>query len=368
MVIKIIEKFWYKAARTVIKAGNLPIAVSDTIITLLQTIMTEEQAKFIVKTLKKPSLNIDQIKAKSDLDDATLKKMLNDLMNNGIVVGLPSRRTGVMVYRLLGPFPGMFEYTLMKGETGEKQEKLAKLFDKFFHQVSEGTQKNYDDIIIQFEKIPPINRVVPVEEIIDEIPVDKVVPYEEVSKIVDKFDNRAQVHCYCRHQKSLLKDPCKRTNERENCFLLGKSAQFAIEHDFGKSISKKEVKKFLKSARDDGLVHKAFHIHLKPELDEEGICNCCKCCCACFSLYYRGGAPHYCYSSYLAKGNKDDCIGCGTCIEKCPMESIELEDDIAIINEEKCIGCGLCAYHCPEEAIHLMRTGLREVFVPPPKM
>ena len=73
-------------------------------------------------------------------------------------------------------------------------------------------------------------------------------------------------------------------------------------------------------------------------------------------------------TSYLAKVIKDDCIGCGTCVEKCPMETIELVDAIAVINEEKCIGCGVCAHHCPEEAIKLERTGSREVFLPPVKI
>ena len=71
---------------------------------------------------------------------------------------------------------------------------------------------------------------------------------------------------------------------------------------------------------------------------------------------------------YLAKVNKDDCIGCGTCVEKCNTEAIQLEDAIAEINEERCMGCGICAHHCPENVIPLERTGPRNVFVPPPKI
>ena len=64
----------------------------------------------------------------------------------------------------------------------------------------------------------------------------------------------------------------------------------------------------------------------------------------------------------------DLCIGCGTCDEKCPMDAITLEDNIAMINEDRCIGCGICAHHCPEGAMTLNRTGLRNVFVPPPRL
>jgi Pyruvate/2-oxoacid:ferredoxin oxidoreductase delta subunit len=50
------------------------------------------------------------------------------------------------------------------------------------------------------------------------------------------------------------------------------------------------------------------------------------------------------------------------------MEAIELVDDIARINDDMCIGCGVCAYQCSSEAITLERTGIREVFVPPPRI
>ncbi len=363
------EQLWYKVARAVAKAGQMPLPINETLIELLQIIMTEEQAQFVIKVYnRKPSLNIDQIKEKIDLDDNSLNQMLNSLMEDGIVVGTASRRTGTKVYRLLGPFPGMFEYTLMRGETGEKQKKLARTFDKLFKGMSEATQRNYESVVKGFKNFPPVNRIVPVEEQIEELPADKVIPYEEVSKIIDKYDDIAYTHCYCRHEKDLLDNPCKVTKERTNCFLFGKSARFVIDHNFGKPISKDEAKRVLKLSEDEGLVHKAFHVHLKPDLEEEAICNCCKCCCGIFQMYYGGITPYHCYTSYLAKVNESECIGCGTCMEKSPIQAIELVDATAIVNENRCIGCGVCAHHCPENAINLKRTGTREVYVPPLKI
>ena len=362
------DKFWYKVARRIVKAGQMPMPISESLIELIKSIISEEQASFILDTFKNPSLNINEIKANSELDHVELEQMLNDLMDNGIVVGLPSRRTGVMVYRLLPPFPGMFEYTNLKGETDEKHKKIAKLFENVFIEMREGTQRNYDNLMKQFESLPPIVRIVPVEEEIEEVPVDKVMPYEEVSKIVDKYEDIALAHCYCRHSRDLLNEPCKVTDERLNCFLLGKSAEFAIEHEFGTKVSKEKAKEIISRASDEGLVHKAFHVHLNTELDEEAICNCCNCCCGIFQLYSRGVMPYHCYTNYLAEVINDKCIACGTCIEMCPMQTIELIDDIAHVNEKKCIGCGICAHHCPEEAIQLKRFENREVFVPPPKI
>ena len=50
------------------------------------------------------------------------------------------------------------------------------------------------------------------------------------------------------------------------------------------------------------------------------------------------------------------------------IEAIELTNALSITNLDKCIGCGLCAHHCPEKARSLERTGLREVFIPPPQI
>jgi NAD-dependent dihydropyrimidine dehydrogenase PreA subunit len=288
-------------------------------------------------------------------------------MDYGIIVGTQSRSKGIKVYRLMGFFPGLFEYTLMRGETGEKEKRLIKLFDKLFNEMSEITQSNYDNLVPQFKNFPPIDRIVPVEQEIKDIKGETVLPFEEVTKIFDLYDDIAVVHCYCRHEKDLLGEPCKVTDERENCFLFGKSAQFVIEHNFGRPINKEEAKKLIISAEDDGLVHKAFHIHSDVEREEEALCNCCKCCCGIFQLYYKGIMPYHCHTSYLAQINDEACVGCGTCVNKCPMETIHLENAIAVLNKDKCIGCGVCVHHCPEQAISLKRTGLREVFVPPPK-
>jgi len=49
--------------------------------------------------------------------------------------------------------------------------------------------------------------------------------------------------------------------------------------------------------------------------------------------------------------NSEICTGCGNCVEICPIEAIELINDIATINETKCSNCRLCVSECPLEAI-----------------
>ena len=78
--------------------------------------------------------------------------------------------------------------------------------------------------------------------------------------------------------------------------------------------------------------------------------------------------PLHTTTYYIADVIEEDCIGCGTCVDICPMKAIELEDAVSQIDKSRCIGCGLCAHHCPEDAIKLTHTGLRDVFVLPPKL
>jgi len=46
----------------------------------------------------------------------------------------------------------------------------------------------------------------------------------------------------------------------------------------------------------------------------------------------------------------DKCTGCGTCLDACPFDAIELKDEKAHINEY-CNACMSCMEGCPEGAI-----------------
>ena len=359
------ENLWYKVAQRFMKAGSLPFPINDTIIGILKMVITEEQAKFLV-LLRKSSYNLEQIKSLTNMNDVALNKMIKDLNHSGALTAIPSISTGVMVYRIVPFFPGMLEFTLMRGETNENTKKIAKLWQKFFDETVKLTQTNYDLVVKSLKDRRSVDRVLPVEQEI-EVQEEKIIPFVEMSKIIENYDTIALTTCYCRHQKDLIGNPCKTTNLRKNCFSFGRSAEFLIRENFGEKISKEDVLRIMKESEDAGLVHKAFHNGLDPTREIEGICQCCKCCCGTFSTHYAGGAPLLSQTSYLAKIIEENCVACGTCVEKCNAEAIELEGR-AVVDEERCIGCGLCAYHCPEKAIKMERTGPRNVFVPPPKL
>ncbi|ABE52473.1 4Fe-4S binding protein [Methanococcoides burtonii] len=52
--------------------------------------------------------------------------------------------------------------------------------------------------------------------------------------------------------------------------------------------------------------------------------------------------------------NRDECVGCGTCVDDCPSEAISMDgENIAVVNADECIDCGACVDSCPTDAISM---------------
>ena len=56
--------------------------------------------------------------------------------------------------------------------------------------------------------------------------------------------------------------------------------------------------------------------------------------------------------SFQPEVDSDKCIGCGECVEVCPVEVFELQDEKAVpVNAEECLGCESCVEVCEQGAI-----------------
>jgi len=49
----------------------------------------------------------------------------------------------------------------------------------------------------------------------------------------------------------------------------------------------------------------------------------------------------------------EKCTGCESCVESCPLDAIEMKDDVAVVDDETCGDCGACVDVCPVEAISM---------------
>ena len=55
---------------------------------------------------------------------------------------------------------------------------------------------------------------------------------------------------------------------------------------------------------------------------------------------------------YRVEVDQEKCIGCGECVDICPVEVYEMKDEKSVpMNVEECIGCESCIEVCDHEAI-----------------
>ncbi|MFX0077324.1 MAG: ATP-binding protein [Candidatus Hermodarchaeota archaeon] len=359
------EKAWYKVAKLIVRASGNPLfQANETLVEILKTLLNEEQITFLLN-FRKPNLTFQELRERTGMNDAELMNMLNSLMDNGILMDVPIKDTDIMEYRLLAPVADIFEYSLIGDRPIEQKKKLAQLFEKMFKEATEMVQDNYEGMVpILKERMPIWARIIPIEEELT-VPQEKVLPLHEASKIIDEQDIISLSECPCKLERSLLGESCEVSSDRFRCFHFGNMGRYFIDHNLGKSVSRDEAKRILKEAEEEGLVHKTFHDDFNFDQKENSICNCCKCCCILFQTYYRGITSFRTITSYIAEVDEIKCIGCGICVEKCPIEAISLIDGKARVLKNRCIGCGVCVHHCPENARILIKTEQREIYLPP---
>jgi NAD-dependent dihydropyrimidine dehydrogenase PreA subunit len=55
---------------------------------------------------------------------------------------------------------------------------------------------------------------------------------------------------------------------------------------------------------------------------------------------------------YKIEVDEEKCIGCGECVDICPVDVYEMQDEKSVpVNEEECIGCESCIEVCEQDAI-----------------
>jgi ferredoxin len=157
----------------------------------------------------------------------------------------------------------------------------------------------------------------------------------------------------------LLEEPCKQTEIRETCLLIGNFAQMTIDTGNGRELTREKMLEMLDQADDEGMV-------LQPQnsQDPHFICCCCGCCCGVLASAKKLPRPaEYFDANYYAKVDPDLCIGCGDCSTRCQMDAIIDDAEVSSVDLHRCIGCGLCVTTCPSEAVQLFRK--TEAKIPP---
>ena len=330
--------------------GAVPIYKCDEFSALIQALFSPAEAE-LAAAMPLGMQTVESISGHVDRPADSIVPLLETMADKGLVFHQVRNRKDH--YKLMAVLPGFFEFQFMKGGTTEHDRKMALLFKAYFQKMAELTAGANLELL---RKITPFSRVIPVEK--EVAGGSEIQPYEIVSEYIRKAEYISVSTCYCRHYGELIGDPCDKP--KQNCMAFGPNARFAQERGYGRMVSKEEALRVLDEAEKAGLVHMSSNTSKYIDF----ICNCCPCHCGIVKSLLATEMPSLgAVSSFRLKIDEETCIGCGDCVERCPMGALEVEEEVARVERGRCIGCGLCNSACPSEALSMER--IKDAPAPP---
>jgi electron transport complex protein RnfB len=306
---------------------------------VLQHLFTPEEAEIMLHLRPFPE-KLSAIAQRIGKDETELGKTLYDMSKRGLLMRwrAPDKE---MYYFLVPWVVGIYELQLKN-----LSRKNIELYERFYQ---EGMVPSWQN------RKTGMFRVIPVEKEIQG--GTEIQPYEKVSQIIDSNTRFAVAECICRKEARIVGKGCDKLLEA--CMIFGPAADFYIENGLGREISQEEARQILVKAEEDGLIHCSWN-HAG---DKNFICNCCGCCCKALALTTKyDNLAFVTRSNYYAVKDDETCTTCGTCVERCQVHAIKVENDLTVINRDRCIGCGLCVSTCPTGSISMVKKAPDAVF------
>jgi Na+-translocating ferredoxin:NAD+ oxidoreductase subunit B len=306
---------------------------------ILMRILPPEEAELGSK-LTHNMETVESISVRIRLPEKEVEKRLLAMMAKGRVWRRKSITGRKWTYRMAPFIPGFYEEYMV--ETRDME-----LLHLMGHYAQEGALQI-------MTPTPALQRVLPASESIEP---EQVLPYDDVKKAIMEAKAFALFDCTCRLTRDMKGDRSCDFPIR-NCLQL-----YYEELDSGpNAITKAEALEVLEEAEAVGLVHTGTN-YCK---EMRWICNCCGCCCNLIrNLIEEGLEGAIAKANYYAAALPDTCGGCATCVARCPVKAILLNNGIPVIDPSRCIGCGLCVTGCPTRTLTLMRKSEEEIEDPP---
>ncbi|GAA0180200.1 4Fe-4S dicluster domain-containing protein [Clostridium sediminicola] len=345
------EEIYHALAERLSKAPE-GAKVNEEFMELLYSLYTESQAMVASKFPLVP-MTLNKISSITEIKENELKIILEEMSKKGLILDIPRKDS---VYYMLAPFVvGFFEYTFMRTGDQIKLKELAELFEKYFN--SDGA----------FEEIAGIDtkimRTLVYENVIPVAVETEVLLYERATKIVREAGGGSLSVCQCRHQASHLGTACDAP--QDVCISLGGAAKWLVSKGLAKPATVEELLEVLEETQKYGLVHLCDNVMNKPTY----ICSCCSCCCHMIRGVKEKQTFSFHSSNFIATIELENCINCGVCVDKCPIDAITMLNKgkgkvVTVVNNELCIGCGVCASVCPTRSLDMSRRSVLHI---PPK-
>jgi electron transport complex protein RnfB len=317
--------------------NGFPRTASKVEIAILKKIFSPEEAS-LAQQLSGHREPLDAIAERVGLPVEEAGTKLGKMAQKGLV--LFAQKDGEPLFRLAPFVVGIYEAQL---ETMDHE--LAHLVEDYLaNGGAAGIMKPQ----------PALHRVVPAQKAVKS---EWILPYDDVRQILLSAKSFALRDCICRVQQD-------RIGRRRCDFPVRTCLTFSpFERPSSSAdVSKEEALEFLEKAEEIGLVHTVSNVMKGVGY----VCNCCGCCCAIIRGINEYGIENsVAQANYFAVIDPDECLGCGTCIERCQVHAITEKDGVSVVDRKRCIGCGLCATGCPNNVARLEPKPESEIVHPP---
>ncbi len=318
---------------------GFPATHSGIEIRLLKHFFTPEEARLVLSLNYKPT-PMEQIYEKieeSGISLSDMEKMLDAMLKKGSVGHM--ERDGVRYFFTMPLLVGMYE-----GHLDKLTHEFLTDFKKYTAHKTWGLEFLSTEVS-QMRTIP-IEKSIPIEH--------HIATYDQLTHLINESDKIVINECICRKSANMRGKPCQKTSRVDTCMALGDVAKNCIRSGIGREISKEAAHEIARQNEADGLI-------LQPSNSQkaEFICACCGCCCGMLSVYNLLPRPHEFWTiNYHASVDTKICTGCRTCIERCQVHAIRMDEQLGVstINTDRCIGCGICVSSCPSGAITLIQN------------
>ncbi len=336
-----VKDVYRQVAEMVDRDDVVGVPVTPAFLKVLSLQFTEKEAELALK-VGLAGGNIECLAEKTGIDKDKLKTMLNAMADKGTVWIDP--RSDDPQYRILGSSaPGLVETGIWGGIRFPYDVELGKALHEV---VVEWAREKLCKLGFPFAPVWAHHEFLPKD----------AGPDESLAAFLGEQDYFSVSYCPCR-LSHWLSDPGNHCDHMlETCLHTGDTARWCVEHGQGREITYEEALELLCKSNENGLVH---------TININGfICNCCVDCCPMFIGFHEMNTQTLIPSPFVPRVNDDECISCGNCAERCPVNAIKM-NDVAEIDLGTCIGCGLCIPTCASESIRLERRAPEELPAPP---
>ncbi|MBN2299414.1 MAG: 4Fe-4S binding protein [Deltaproteobacteria bacterium] len=321
-------------------ATGYPATPTGVEIKLLKQLFTPEHAELFLD-MSTTAETPQEVSKRTGRDMDETAQMLEDMALKGLLFRL--REEGVPRYFAIPFIVGIYEFQI-----NNLDKSMLKNISEYY---LTGLGGSFHSLKTPHLRTIPINT-----EMVSKWPV---ASYDDAASIIARKDRIAIAPCLCRMAVRMYGKGCD--HSLETCMQFDSFADYYVENSMGRYISKEEALAILERNIKEGLV-----IQPANSKEVEAMCACCSCCCGMLiSLKLFPSPAREVKSNYFCVIDESSCTGCGTCIKRCPVDAVELNDEKARMIQDRCIGCGLCVSTCPTSSRSLVRKPEDEIYSPP---